>query len=558
MKGTAVQLADASSSTSFPASRLRNLAVLVAPLALAALLRFVVLGERPLNPDEARIALAGLMLWREGPLSAELSPVLPNLLSLLFGAFGAADGLARLPTAAAGVALAAIPLLLRSRLGLRPAIAASWLLACSPLLVLSSRTLGGAMLGLLALGLVVACWHGWAEQRHPGWLAALGAALVLGLGAITSFVPWLLVVAVAAVLAWSGRGARSALEKLRGQWRPFALGVGLAVVVLDTRLLTAPGGLQTGLADPLWRWSPLLTSGLEPRNLALLATVEVTLLVGALVGLLAGLRRGLDPFARFLGLWFVLSLLLTLSRAAPLTEGLVGPLLPGALLAGRAISAAWSMLRACAVWRPLLFAALGWVLVGYVVLNGLSAARANGPFPRLQAIIALAGFALVAVLVTTWLRADEQRSSGIILASGVALVVVVAFVGRLSLRQDDVPMLPGEWNTSLSRQITPEALLWSRQNIPERLTIQPQAERWLRWSLRDVPLAVVEEGTSARVVAVPEAAVRRDGLQGPAGLPVGVRVQWADGAGIAGWWRWLTWGRDWVVAKPYAIILARP
>ncbi|MBI4494566.1 MAG: glycosyltransferase family 39 protein [Chloroflexi bacterium] len=541
-----------------PESKIQEWLPLLAPLALAAVLRFVDLGGRPLNPDEARIALAGWSLWRDAPLSLDLSPLLPGLLSLLFGAFGAQDGLARAPAAAAGLATVALPLLLRRHLGPRPALAAVWLLALSPLLVLASRTLGGAALGLLALALVVALWSQWLAERDPRWLVGLGAALALGLGSTSAFVPWLLVAGLAAALAWGLEPARARLVELAGKWRAPALGFAVVVALLDARLLTVPAGLQTGLVDPLWTWVPGLVSGLELRNLALLATVEAALLGAGLVGLALRERRGPDPFVRFLGLWLVLSLPLTLRPAAPLTDALVAPLLPAALLGGYALDEAWVAVRACPLWRPALLALAALVPLGHFTIAALAAARLGEPFPVAPALIALAGLALVALLGGGWLQRQELRAGGIILATSIGLLLALAFVGRLSLRQGDVPALPGEWASPEVRALTADVLTWARQYPDARLTIQPGAARWLRWPLREVPVQVVDEGAPAQVVGASLEALK-SGRGIPAGrlAPAGANVQWVDPAGGREWWRWLAQGRDWVAAKPYVIILAR-
>lgn len=565
-------------------------APLAAPIVVAAALRLVGLGHRPLSPEEARVALAGWGLWRESPWTLELSPVLPNVLSLLFAAFSGSDGLARLPSALVGATLAAAPLLLARELGAGSALAAAWLLALSPLLALSSRLVSGIPLALLGLALAVAAvarWTravGWswpsgdhdrrgrprptqpppdgrlappAQQADP-WLAGAGAALALSLGSSDQFGPWLVAAALAALAAWGPQAARDWLRAAADRWRAPAAGFAAVVVALHLRLFTTPAGLHTGLVEPLWRLWPDLSGGLEPRRLVLLATLEAPLLVLAVVSVWLFWRQGLPRFARFLGMWLLLSLPLALVPRPQLAEALVPPLLPAALLGGRALGEAWRVARAGFSLGAALAAATGWVPLGYFLVAALAVARQREAFPMTELLITVAALVLIGALVSGWLASGELRAAGLLLAGSVGLLLTLSFLGRLALRQDVPPPLPGEWALPGLRRAAEEALVLARQRPDEALTVQTSAARWVGWSLRGARLSLVEQDLPSSITLVEPQPLRAQ-QAAPAGVTqaIGVRIVWAGDAPLRAWWSWVAHGTGWVVQQPYGIIARR-
>src|SRR5207248_1062832 len=168
--------------------------VWVAILVAALWLRLGAIDAVPLAPDEAARALEARDIWRgtAGPYST--TPLLPNLLSVWFALFTAADGPARVPSALAGWALCLTPLLFRPRLGTGPALAGTALLLDTLLLTRPS--------GLQA-GLV---------DPFTGWLATIRfSAAALFSGALLG-VHEVLLLALAAV------GAAAALRDAFGRF----------------------------------------------------------------------------------------------------------------------------------------------------------------------------------------------------------------------------------------------------------------------------------------------------------------------------------------------------
>jgi hypothetical protein len=194
--------------------------VVLALLALATVLpRWLDLGDAPLDPAEASHAIASWWAASGRGASIDLlepgpdSSLLVGLESVVFWLAGAAgDGLARFPTAFAGVALVGLPLALRPTIA--SALPLAILLAVDPWLLSASRRADGAVLAAAA---AIACHLllGRLANASPGpalatvarrqwilWASAAGLLFVSG-AAAWDFLPPVL---AAAVLLSARRG----------------------------------------------------------------------------------------------------------------------------------------------------------------------------------------------------------------------------------------------------------------------------------------------------------------------------------------------------------------
>ena len=154
-------------------------------LLLAAWLRFLHLGMRPLGPEEAAQAWAAWRLTQgQAAISGGLSPLLLNLQYLTFLLVGAGDVAARLWPALVGTGMVLLPSGLRHRLGRGGALAASLVLALSPTAVFFSRHSSGYILVAASTLALAVALPNWLEGR-TGWLLAgamaSGALLALSL-----------------------------------------------------------------------------------------------------------------------------------------------------------------------------------------------------------------------------------------------------------------------------------------------------------------------------------------------------------------------------------------
>ncbi len=136
-------------------------------LILAALVRFLWLGVRPLSPKEAHLAW---LAWRNAqPMSHVLvqvvSPLAYSIQWVWFLLTGGGDALARFWPAMVGTLLVVFPYFLRERVGRAQALLAALLLTFSAQGVYWSRHASGVVFALAAtLGLVIAV---------QAWLAVL-------------------------------------------------------------------------------------------------------------------------------------------------------------------------------------------------------------------------------------------------------------------------------------------------------------------------------------------------------------------------------------------------
>ncbi len=183
---------------------------------LAAWLRFLQLGLRPLNGAEAEQALAAFR-FTQGATQAAPAGTIPTLFTgnvLGFTIMGSSDAIGRWLPALAGVVLALLPYGLRQRLGRGGALAASLLLAISPSAVYLSRSLDSAIV-VAACGLaIVVGLLNYVDTRQSGYLYFAAAALGLGLAAGPGIYSLLLILLAFGLLLY----AVDRLREREGAW----------------------------------------------------------------------------------------------------------------------------------------------------------------------------------------------------------------------------------------------------------------------------------------------------------------------------------------------------
>ena len=356
-------LAGRSTETRLPAGVLQCAGWLTAERAaylgiafVAAWLRFLHLGTRPLDPQEAGQAWAA---WRltlgMAVTGGGQSPLLLSLQYLTFLITGAADALARFWPALVGTGMVILPYGLRNRLGRGGALAAASVLALSPSLVFFSRYGSGDILVAAASLALLVGFVKWADGR-PRWLtvvaAAAGAMLISGPSAWT-MVPVFIVLGL-----WLARGKKVSGEQIRQALLPF----GLVVVLGSTALLLHWRGI--GLtADLLAAWLGRFRPGsggypwFWPAWRLLIDEPLVLALGGA--GIVWGLRRG-DKLATGLAAWSGWALLVPTVAGGRQPGDLLLVVLPLALLAGRAIAGLVTDLHRRYLSGPLLEGTEGW------------------------------------------------------------------------------------------------------------------------------------------------------------------------------------------------------
>lgn len=494
-------------------------------LIIAAASRLTALAWMPLAPDEATRALAALDAARgEGwPASAE-SPLLLVGNAVLFGVFGAGDGIARLLPAMAGVALAALPLLWRRRLGDVGALAAAGILTVSPLTLLAARRVEPTLLGALGAGGLISL----ALLHDDDALAAWRPVLVAGgvtLAVVGGPSAYDVLLAGALALAFASFGAGENRLAVAREWaRPTLWGLAGALMIsvgLGARWSGWSGPLD-GLAAWLASWRG---TDLGPASLSLLLLYEPLALLLALVGLGYALRDTV-PLPKMLIFWSGILVLVLVIRPAAAPTGMASALLPLALLVGYGAQqlAAWVPGRSLK-WLALhiTVSAVLWVPVGLALASHSMAHTTpevlNGN-PAVQMALVLVGMAILVGLhvmlgiLFSMVLLPPVIWRGALLGVAVMLLflqgrfgVGMAFLNRATAVEPGLDVVTSPDTRLLLRTVTDHAhvrgLRADRTDIA-LVGLSPEALVATRWTLRDyAPMEAVVWPDTADFVITP-------------------------------------------------------
>lgn len=474
-------------------------------LIIAAASRLTALAWTPLAPDEAQRALAALDAVRgQGwPASAE-SPLLLMGNATLFWLFGAGDAIARLLPALAGVALVALPLLWRRRLGEVGALAAAGLLTVSPLALLAARRVEPTLLGALGAGLLLslALLHddaGLARWRSP--LLGCGVTLAL-LGGPSAWD-----VALTGVLAALYYFHATRRRPLLADWqRPALWGLAGAVLIsvgLGVRWNGWSGPLD-GLAAWLTAWHG---ADFGPLSLGLPLLYEPLALLLAAVGLVYALLRD-APLPRAFSLWAGALLLLLVIRPMAAPTAMAALLLPLALLAGSGVEQlAAPIPHRSYRWLALhvLLEVVLWIPAGLALMThaarGITLPSALQENPVLQAALLLVGalilialhallgtlFSMTLPLPVIW-RGVLAGIAVVLLALQISFGTGAAWRHRHTAVEPAVDVITSPDTRLLLRTVAEQSQVRGLRTDITRIALvglSPEVQAGLRWTLRD-------------------------------------------------------------------------
>ncbi len=209
---------------------------------VALVLRFYDMGARVMSHDESLHTYFSYLLatgkgFQHTPLMH--GPFLFHITALSYFLFGADDFTSRIPTAAFGVVLVVLPYFFRRWLGRVGALATSFALLISPSILYHARYIRQEAFILVWMTLTVLCIWRYLDDRRPGWLIGLAAALAFhAADKATSFLAVaLLVVFLAALGLWQlYRGRRKFPAGRRWQDAAMLLGLGAVTAIFMVAL----------------------------------------------------------------------------------------------------------------------------------------------------------------------------------------------------------------------------------------------------------------------------------------------------------------------------------
>jgi 4-amino-4-deoxy-L-arabinose transferase-like glycosyltransferase len=531
-------------------------------ILVTALTRLWALGFPPLNVEEGRRALEAYSLLNDGRVTYESAPVLTNLTSLVFILFGDGDLQARLVPAVSGILLVLTPLLLRPIGGRWWSLLASLALAGSTTVLAASRTVSPAVPVLLCVALTaIGAWR-FAERFDRRWLAVALVAVFAGIGMDTSFVIGLAGLFLAYAIAEGeifGRVSWWPPVRDNVRWA-LVIAVG-AAILLDTRFLTSPGGIQAGLFDPLSRWIGEVARGAGLTGPLLLGLLDGGILLLAVIGVAEYPRR--PRVIRFLGTWLIVALTLTSLMRMPETRYLVLPVLPGALLAGFGLLRLTTWIAEAGSLRTTILGLVGLVPVVTAAFQVNAGLRANLTPWNASAIVLVAGLLLAGLVAFNLLRGMEL---GAAFATWLLVSLSIGGIAAAGRTLD----AHGEGRGQLVEQtvmtrdmafVREMALKWYRANPDGPLPVDPSLKPILAWELRDIP--TVRYDGNAIAMDVPRLLADPPTQVGPDTVTirqiVGYTADWPSlSLQPPRVWRWLANREPLVTLRPYAIVVVQP
>jgi len=511
--------------------------LIVAVLLVAGIgLRIARLSWPPLAPSEATAALdaarstadASSLDPSSGPAQ---DPAYASMTALLFTAFGSTDGSSRAVPVAAGIALLALPLLLRRRIGPSAAVLVLLVFGLSPALVMVARTAGGDALAITGLSFCFALLmrDDLAPRTRAAWMAALLAlALASGPLALTGLLGLGLGFVIHRVLFRTADRAWFELRTLPWSARRELVLFFVLLAVFSTAAMTRVDGIA-GLAASLgawiqgWRYFGDLSLG---PALAGLVVYEPLALVGgvyAAVALRSRVKINPSLFAWALGAFVVMMAYPGRSAGA-----VAWCLVPLGLLAGQAMEDIVERIVR-AQHKPILSALIGILLLlvvfAYLQLSayarGIGLGAAFDPSLGLGLAIGAAALGLVVAVLFglgwSWtLPADAVR----VVAVGLLLAEMVSAGWSLNFnalaataRELWRPQAATTESHMLLETVRGISLGQTGTEAALSLRLEDPASAVLAWTLRAFPL----DGTQGALASdQPKVILRRvDGQDRP-------------------------------------------
>jgi len=280
---------------------------------LALFLRFISLGKVSLSDSEAAGALQALSIARGQGAVVGGAPGYVGLTSLLFFLFDGSDFLARFWPALFGSALVLLPCLFHKYLQDLPGVLLAFLFAFEPGLVALSRTADGTIITIFSL--LAAAGFFLNRKMVPAGIFA-GLALI----GSPQFWPFAFILAFAGFLTYiAGRQTTETendiedkpLFEEKPKWWLLSLSALITIFIISSQFFLYPrgvSGIGSGVTEYLASWNRADSLPLGTFLLVQLFTQFPAIVLG-IWGLINGLKER-NPLFRFLGLWWIIGLIL--------------------------------------------------------------------------------------------------------------------------------------------------------------------------------------------------------------------------------------------------------
>lgn len=391
-------------------------------------LRFINLGQPPLNDFEASNALAALDLVKG---SQSHLPGQAGYLAFTTGTFfifNATDFFARFWPALIGSLLVLIPAFFRQQIGRIPALLLAAFFAIDPLLIATSRTAAGGIFGVAGMLAGIGFW----QHRRPV-LSGIAFALMLagGVDMWSGLLALLLSIVILRLIPRVFNVGEFAARK--PDLRKLVVSAAVTLLLVSTVFLIKPqviGSLGAGFTDYLLSWTTISLPFSYHSILAWLMTLLPGVVLGVW-GIIAGFREK-DTYSRFLAMWWTLLLLIAVLNPSRNTLQLFWASIPMWILAAVQLH---RLLTTSRVGNRLIFRVEIVVVISLTIFSLLFLVNlVNNPAAEVIAVRnSLLGFllplALLAVVTLLFARGWDKTAAWNGMLAGFGLLLLTGLLG---------------------------------------------------------------------------------------------------------------------------------
>ena len=368
--------------------------VLFAIIILSGIfIRMINLGSLPLGETEAGYALNAFSIINGAQISPTNQPLYASLTSILFFVFGSSEFLSRLTPLIFGCALIFIPYLLRSKIGIIPALFGTLFIAFDPGLIALSRQSGSSIISI-TLVLIALTAFGFHKYKLSGVLLGLwlfgGTSTWLGL--------ILLLLACGLAMVFFEKDELKININSKKLFQGFLFGA----FVLGGMFFLFPmsySGLSQSMVDFVKSWKVQPEFNVFALLITLVKYHPLILILSVISGIIGWTKN--DKKVQYLSMIAVLALILLVVFPGKTVQDLVWLILPLILLSVYRIGD-WLKIDKNEILQTSGVTLVGLILFVFMMLNAVSAFYAKAPSTNngmSQWLIIVAAILMIAAIV---------------------------------------------------------------------------------------------------------------------------------------------------------------